>query len=63
MKEKNKKLWLQLYSIVDKILKLEEHIVRLNAKINLLDDGDSKIDKLINRLNKDKQKIASAFNS
>ena len=23
MKEKNKKLWLQLYSIVDKILKLE----------------------------------------
>ncbi len=45
----------------DKIIELEEHILKLNAKISLLDDGDSKIDKLINKLNKNKQKIASSF--
>lgn len=45
----------------DKLLKYEEHIVKLNFKITLLDDGSSKLDKLLNKVTKYKEKIADCY--
>lgn len=45
----------------DKILKYEEHIIKLNFKISLLDNVSSKLSKLFNKVTKYKEKIAKCY--
>lgn len=55
------KIYEKIQSSFDQILDLEEKIIKLNAKINLLHDGNFKIDKINVKINKIKQKISSTY--
>lgn len=45
----------------DKILKYEENIIKINSKINLLNDGDSKYKKYFNKICQNKEKITKYY--
>lgn len=51
----------EIQSSFDKILRLEDNIVKTNSQIDLLEDGSPKLDKLVSKLNKNKSKIVDTF--
>ena len=54
--------WTQNYLFLfDKLLKTEEKVLILNNKINILEDGNSKIDKLNNKIEFTKEKISKLY--
>lgn len=57
----SKNIYSQIQSAFDTILKLEENIVKINNKIDLLEDGDPKFSQLIEKSDKCKEKISSTF--
>ena len=57
----SKKAYTEIKSGFDDILKLEENIVKINNKISLLPDGDSKVSVLTDKSNKYKEKISETF--
>lgn len=57
----SEKIFKQIQSSFDEILELEEKIIKLNSKIILLEDGNSKINKLLIKSNKNKKKITTKF--
>ena len=61
IKETSKSIYTQIQSAFDNILKLEENIVKINNKIDLLEDGDPKFAELIEKSDKCKEKISSTF--
>lgn len=61
IKQISKNIYLQIQSAFDNILKLEENIVKINNKIDLLEDGDPKFALLIEKSDKYKEKISSTF--
>ena len=61
IKQTSNNIYAQIQSAFDTILKLEENIVKINNKINLLEDGDPKFAGLIEKSNKCKEKISATF--
>lgn len=61
IKQTSKNIYIQIKSSFDKILNLEENIVKINNKIDLLDDGDIKFTELVQKSDKCKEKISSTF--
>ena len=61
IKQTSKNIYSQIQSAFDSILKLEENIVKINNKIDLLEDGDPKFARLIEKSDKCKEKISSTF--
>lgn len=61
IKMSSEKIYYKIQSLFDEILKSEENIVKLHNKINLLEDDDSKIDKINAKINKLKNKISSNY--
>ena len=57
----SKKIYNKIKHGFDNILKLEEDIVKINNKISLLPDGDSKFSVLTENLNKYKDNICKSF--
>jgi len=61
IKQTSKNIYSQIQSAFDNILKLEEKIVKINNKIDLLEDGDPKFTDLIEKSDNCKEKISSTF--
>lgn len=61
IKQTSKNTYSQIKSAFDNILKLEESIVKINNKIDLLEDGDPKFTSLIEKSDKCKEKISFTF--
>ena len=57
----SEKTFYDIQSSLDKILKLENIISKIDSKINLLQDGSTSIDKLMIKSQKYKQKIAKLY--
>jgi hypothetical protein len=55
------KIFEEIQSAFDQLLKLEDNIIRINDKINTLEDGSPKLEKLVSKLNSNKNKIVDTF--
>lgn len=55
------KIYEKIQHNFDEILEFEKNIINLNSKINSLEDGSPKVNKLSTKVDKLKQKIASSF--
>ncbi len=55
------KVYEQIQNYFDKIIDIEEHIIKINSKIDKLENGSPKYKRLSAKLNKVKHKMASAY--